>query len=311
MSQVFKVIRDPIYGYIPITKEQLEVIELPVFQRLRRISQLSFADLVYPNATHTRFTHSLGVAYLAGIVVEYLKTSGIGKEIGLEEIDYEALKWAGLLHDIGHLPFSHVCEPAFAYFIDGTEDWEDYHVRIGINILKNEKFGIKEKIPSEILKKVIALIGKESCKEIPLLLKSILTGVCNIDRLDYLRRDAYHAGTPEYAIIDYHRVLNSLTYYPPDPYLVPVFKKKALYALEGVILSYFYMYRAIYYHHAVRAAYLLFQNIIWEAFEKYDLQKDISQLTEPDFWNTFDDYKFINLLYSKSKLGSKLNCFLY
>ncbi|RKX62312.1 MAG: hypothetical protein DRP34_04365 [Thermodesulfobacteriota bacterium] len=143
------------------------------------------------------------------------------------------------------------------------------------------------------------------------MLKSILTGVCSIDKLDYLKRDAYHAGTPEYAIIDYYRVLNSLTYYPQDPYLVPVFKKKALYALEGVILSYFYMYRAVYYHHAVRAAYLLFQNIIWEAFEKYDLQKDIFQLTEPDFWNSFDDYKFINLLYSKSKLCSKLNRFLY
>ncbi|RKX62311.1 MAG: hypothetical protein DRP34_04360 [Thermodesulfobacteriota bacterium] len=153
MSQVFKVIRDPIYGYIPITKEQLEVIELPVFQRLRRISQLSFADLVYPNATHTRFTHSLGVAYLAGIVVEYLKTSGIGKEIGLEEIDYEALKWAGLLHDIGHLPFSHVCEPAFAYFIDGTEDWKDYHVKLGINILNEKNLGLRKKYLQKFLKK--------------------------------------------------------------------------------------------------------------------------------------------------------------
>jgi len=91
-----------------------------------------------------------------------------------------------------------------------------------------------------------------------------MTGICSIDRLDYLKRDAYHAGTPEYAIIDAERILKSLIIYSRDPYIAPVFKKKALYALEGVVLSYFYMYRAIYYHRAVRAAYLfLLQHLLY------------------------------------------------
>ena len=101
-----KIIRDPIYGYVEITEEELEIVELPVFQRLRRISQLSFADFVYPNATHTRFSHSLGVGYLAKIVTKYLRNSKLGENIGLTETDYKAFEWAGLLHDIGHLPLS-------------------------------------------------------------------------------------------------------------------------------------------------------------------------------------------------------------
>jgi HD superfamily phosphohydrolase len=81
-----------------------------------------------------------------------------------------------------------------------------------------------------------------------------------------------------------------------------------MYALEGVVLSYFYMYRAIYYHHAVRAAYLLFQDIIWDAFDNsdYNLKGEIENLRDPNFWNHFDDHRFLSLLYSIKGLHSKL-----
>lgn len=306
MTRFAKVIRDPIYGYVGITKQQLGIIELPVFQRLRRVTQLSFCNLVYPDASHTRFAHSLGTMNLSRIVSQYLKISGIGKQAHLTNKDYKAIEWTGLLHDVGHLPFSHVSEPAFAYFIGSTDDWKDYHVKIGIEILQNREFGINKKVPSAILQKVIALIDKDS-NEICSLLKEVIGGVCSIDRLDYLRRDAHHAGTPEYAIVDHERILTSITHFPNDPYLAPIFRKKALYALEGAILSYFYMYRAIYYHHAVRAAYLLFQDIIWDAFEKYNLNADVQELYEPECWNYLDDHKFLSLLYSKDELRSKLN----
>lgn len=124
--------------------------------------------------------------------------------------------------------------------------------------------------------------------------------------LDYLKRDAHHAGTPEYAIIDTDRILTSVTYFPTDIYLSPIFKKKGLYALEGAILSYFYMYRAIYFHHTVRAAYLLFQDIIWDAFEKHGLKDKIENLFDPEFWYSFDDHRFLSLLYSIKELRPKL-----
>jgi len=295
MPEQKKVIRDPIYGYIGVTEEQLEVIKLPVFQRLRRVSQLSFADLVYPNATHNRFSHSLGVMHLASILSNYLKTSGIGEGIGLSDDDYEAIIWAGLLHDIGHLPVSHACEPIFAFYIDGINNWKDYHVEIGTKIIQQNSFGIIDLLGEEIIKKVCKLLKGEASELHPLLVEA-LTGICSIDRLDYLKRDAYHAGVPEYAVIDHQRILTSLIFPEGDLYLAPIFKKKALYALEGIILSYFHMYRAIYYHHAVRSAYLLFQNIVWEAFEKYNFKEKFGDLLNPEFWNHFDDHLFLTLL---------------
>lgn len=294
MIEYEKVIRDPIYGYIGISKEQLKLIELPVFQRLRRISQLSFADLVYPNANHNRFSHSIGVMRLGQIVSEYLIASGLDEQIGLSREDCQLITWAALLHDIGHLPFSHVCEPAFAYYINNSNNWKDYHVDLGCRIIKNPDFGIVDIIGKETAEKVCQLIKGED--DLSRHLVEIMTGICSIDRLDYLKRDAYHAGTPEYAIIDAERILKSLITYPKDPYIAPVFKKKARYALEGVVLSYFYMYRAIYYHRAVRAAYLLFQDIIWNAFENYDLKTKLGDILSPDFWYHFDDHYLLTVL---------------
>ena len=295
MIEQEKVIRDPIYGYIRISKEQRKIMELPVFQRLRRISQLSFADLVYPNASHNRFSHSIGVMRLGQIVSRYLTISGLGEQIGMSSEDCQLITLAALLHDIGHLPFSHVCEPVFAYFIDNSDNWKDYHVDLGCRIIKDPDFGIIDIIGKETAEKICQLIKGEINNLSPHLIE-IMTGICSIDRLDYLKRDAYHAGTPEYAIIDAERILTSLITYPKDLYMAPIFKKKALYALEGVVLSYFYMYRAIYYHHTVRAAYILFQEIIWEAFEKYDLKTKLRDMLSPDFWYHFDDHYFLTTL---------------
>jgi len=299
MEKRKKVIRDPLYGYIEISDEEKEIIELPVFQRLRRVSQLSLADLVYPNATHNRFSHSLGVMHLAKIVSKYLETSEIKEKI-LSNENSNLIIWAGLLHDIGHLPFSHVCEPVFAYFIDGSNNWKNYHVDIGCRIIKSPDFGIKDILGNDNAEKICKIIKGKSDRELSIHLVKIMTGPCSIDRLDYLRRDAYHAGTREYAIIDAQRILTSLEVCPDDLYTAPVFKRKSLYALEGVILSYFYMYRAIYYHRAVRAAYLLFQEILWDAFERYNLKNKLGEhgldrLPSKD-WVHFDEHFLLTIL---------------
>lgn len=305
MKQYDKEIRDPIYGYIGLTEKQLAVINLPVFQRLRRISQLSFAELVYPNATHNRFSHSLGVMHLARILSDYLRSPHQAQrlELDLNDDDYEAIIWAGLLHDIGHLPFSHACEPIFAFYFNNDNfnknKGKDYHVDIGARIIQDPRFGITRILEEKIVNKVCKLIKGDKTPETPDLLIEAMTGICSVDRLDYLKRDAYHAGTPEYAIIDSQRILTSLIPSPSGE-VAPVFKKKALYALEGVVLSYFYMYKAIYFHHAVRAAYLLFQDIVWEAFE-YGLKDKLNNLFDPDFWNHFDDHHFLTILRTLNK----------
>lgn len=305
-----KVIRDPIYGYIELTSEERRLIDLPVFQRLRRVSQLSLAELVYPNASHNRFSHSLGVMYLAKIVANHLITSGIIKNLSLSNEECELIIWAGLLHDIGHLPFSHVCEPAFAYFIDNLINWKDYHIEIGCRIIQNPDFGIKDILGNEKVKKICQIIKGEST-ELSNHIVEIITGICNIDRLDYLKRDAYHAGTSEYAIIDHQRVLTSLTVSPKYPHIAPIFKGKALYILEGIVLSYFFMYRTLYYHHALRASYLLFQEIIWDAFEQHNLKDKLKNVFSYDFWIHFDDHYFLTILREIPEISRQLNKLLF
>lgn len=289
-----KVIRDPLYDYIGITKEHLQVIQLPIFQRLRRISQLSFGDIVYPNASHNRFSHSLGVMHLAEVFMDYLEASKMDEQIGLGTADKEAFVWAALLHDIGHLPFSHVSEAAFADFFPEIAEAKNFHVKIGCEIIKKEEFGIKQVIGEEIVEKVCELLNGKAHP----LLDQMLNGIASIDRLDYLKRDAYHAGTPEYSVIDAKRIITSIVLYPGHSSLAPVFRKKALYSLEGVALSYFFLYRAIYYHHTVRAAYLLFQDILWEALEKYGLEKILREADwlASAFFSHFDDHYLLTIL---------------
>lgn len=299
MRRFVKVFRDPIYGYIGVTPEELKVIELPLFQRLRRVSQLSFVNSVYPSANHTRFTHSLGVMHLARENGARLKDMGY-----IDDEKAKILRWAGLLHDTGHGPFSHAFEPVLAQFIlqdRKTETLSEAHIRYGQKLIY-ENPEIYEKIGGQdIAKQVCALIrGKEYFGEEPHeLLKSIMRGPFSIDRLDYLRRDAYHAGTPEYGIVDTTRIINSFLWEPRTEGVY--YSKKGVYALEGAVLSYFNMYRAVYFHHATRAAYCLCQDILWEAFQ----QGIFDNVNWDDFWQNFDDFKCLEMIYSKGNAEIK------
>ena len=98
-------IKDPIHGYIELNKPEIDIVDTPQFQRLRRIRQLSAAHLTYPGAEHTRFHHSLGVMHVAGEIAQRL----VDVEL-IDQEEYTKIRIAGLLHDIGHGPFSHLFE---------------------------------------------------------------------------------------------------------------------------------------------------------------------------------------------------------
>jgi HD superfamily phosphohydrolase len=229
----------------------------------------------------------------------YLESLKLKDELESIKEEKEAFIWAGLLHDIGHLPFSHVSEEPFAGVFSSYPEFrpfsevKDFHVRIGCYIISNSEFGITPIIGDATAEKVCKLLKGAGHP----VLNEMINGLVSIDRLDYLRRDALHAGTPEYAIVDAERIVNSLVIYPEDPLLAPVFRKKALYSLEGVVLSYFFLYRAIYYHHTVRAAYLLFQNILWEAFQNGLKEKlEENNWLTPSYFSNFDDHCLMALL---------------
>ena len=167
-----KHIKDPIHGYIDIPEEELSIINSEEFQRLRRIKQLGLSDTVYPSATHTRFSHSLGVMYLS----EELSNS-----LDLSEEIVRANKVAGLIHDIGHLPFSHTLEGLLQERENLTH--EDISCQYIDKLIDNDD--------------VIFPTEPETVKSLIKGNASIVNTISNdidADRLDYLVRDSYHTG---------------------------------------------------------------------------------------------------------------------
>ncbi len=172
------ILNDPIYGFITIPHSIVfELMEHPYFQRLRRISQMGLSYLVYPGANHTRFHHALGATYLMQKAVHLLRFKGV--EINAEE--EEALYIAILLHDIGHGPFSHAMENSI---INGVS-----HEEISLLFMEhlNRKFNGKLTLAMDIFR------GNYDRK----FLCHLISGQLDMDRLDYLKRDSFYAGTPE------------------------------------------------------------------------------------------------------------------
>lgn len=126
-------IRDPVFNFIRLTGTEAEIVDTTVFQRLRNIRQLAFANLVYPGALHTRFEHSLGVCHIASLMAESLGVSGE---------DYDLLRLAALLHDIGHGPFSHISENILEIYSEKDPGSDTYKIHESITadiIRQNEE----------------------------------------------------------------------------------------------------------------------------------------------------------------------------
>lgn len=111
--RIIKYINDPVYGGIPITQMELELIDTPIFQRLRGLRQLARVNFVFPGAEHSRYVHSLGVLYIMGLMTEHLLKEGM-----LNEDDVVKMRAAALLHDIGHYPLSHLGESVYSYIME-------------------------------------------------------------------------------------------------------------------------------------------------------------------------------------------------
>ncbi len=214
-----KTIRDPIHGDIELSEAELAVVDSAPMQRLRRIKQLSFCSLVYPGANHTRFEHSLGTMHLAG---------RIARRLDLEEAP---LRMAGLIHDAGHLPFSHSLENCFS--LNHEENLKTLLKGTLGDAVENGGFDKKE---------VLALAQGE--KE-----GKIISSQIDADRMDYLLRDAHYTGVA-YGVIDVDRVVNVIGFEKGKVF----FRKKGLIALEALMIGRNQMYEAVYFHHTVRIA---------------------------------------------------------
>ena len=227
-----KLIKDPIHGYIGLSEDEIGVVDTRAFQRLRRIIQLPFVYLVYPGARHCRFDHSLGCMYLAGEIAERL---------GFDEHRRKVLRLAGLLHDLGHTPYSHLLEPLL-------QEKGLSHEQMTTKIIREddelgeavERCGVDPEEIIEILEKKVPE-------------GAVISGPFDVDKLDFLVRDSYFTGAA-YGLVDAKRILWRSRIVDGRLAL----SLKAVGAVEEMAIARYQSFMNIYFHHAVRAAQTLF-----------------------------------------------------
>lgn len=265
-----KRLKDPLYGYIEIPVEYVtNIIDTAEFQRLRRIMQTSYSPL-YSSAIHNRFVHSIGVFYLGKIVSKQLMKECLVKKILSEDKMKELVRvyqLACLLHDVGHAPFSHTGE---CFFKDDEFRSDKLHMRIAELVGSNSfKSDLKSRntnptAPHELMSVIIGIvnygtiIGDEADKEFfarcitgysykkglakkDVQIKNCLISLLNskvidVDRLDYLIRDAYTTGYNTVSI-DYCRLLNAVTICQYGNEYKVAYKKDALSIIENVVYA--------------------------------------------------------------------------
>ncbi len=238
-------ITDPIHRSIRFTAAERDIIDSPVFQRLRRIRQLAGAHLVYPSAQHSRFEHSLGAMHVAGLAGESLLAKG---HIDNADIVQE-LRLAALLHDIGHGPFSHLFEEVLETKTSTS------HEEIGRRIIA------KSEISDALAKNgyspdhVARLSFGQSKTGF---LNEMISGGLSADIMDYLPRDAYFTGA-EYGKVDYYRLVSSFEVARGRLAI----SRSALNSMESMLISRYEMFKAVYFHKTVRSAeVMLLQSMI-------------------------------------------------
>lgn len=190
-------IRDPVHGYVKMTKVERDLIDSKFVQRLRRIHQLAGSYLVYPGAVHTRFEHVIGTMHVAGQMAESLALSS---DISSDQV--QEVRIAALLHDVGHGPFSHMYEEVLAEKTGVTH--EDISQRI---VLETSIRDILEKNGFSPKKMAAFAVGKQKTR--PHYMNEIIAGGLSADMMDYLLRDSYFTGV-EYGKVDVQRVIDSL-----------------------------------------------------------------------------------------------------
>ena len=267
---------DPIHGFIHVHDHELSIIDHPIFQRLRRIRQLSGAHLTYPSAQHTRFEHSLGVMQIAGQAGQTLYEKGL-----IKHDDINLLRLVGLLHDIGHGPFSHSFEEIMDKKNISHEDFGD------ALITRSEIGDILSKIGYD--KNFVASIAFGRSK-IPFM-NEIISGPLSADMMDYLQRDGYFTGS-EHAKVDHRRITQSFATHKKRLAL----ERSALYSFESMIHSRHQMFKSVYFHKTVRAAEVM----LIEALNISDDEFGFTKFNLEEYVQLTDEYVLTKILESST-----------
>jgi hypothetical protein len=294
-------IRDPIHRTIIVTEDERRVLDHPWVQRLRHIRQLGFVSLVYPGASHDRFQHSIGVMHLAGERFRRLVAAKPPALAGYAAADldyaYHVLRFAGLLHDAGHAPFSHTAE----HYLPPVEqallpdDWYREGHRPGMRQATHEDLSLalihglalQGVLEPDTARDVAAVLSK-SVRRSPRLgglgslvgiLRALVSGEIDADRCDYLLRDSHFLGVT-YGIYDLPRLIACETVLsgPDGPELG--LDVHGVHALEGLLLARYHMFLQVYFHKTPPAFEYYLEHAIAEGEVSFSLARGLDDLVE-------------------------------
>jgi HD superfamily phosphohydrolase len=244
-------IRDPIHGYIEIKPYVERLLDTKIVQRLRNVKQLGWTNLVYPGANHSRFEHSLGTYYLA---------SRLASE--LSEHERMEIEIAALLHDIGHGPYSHDCEEVIMKYTRRS------HSDVRFLLEKPEIAAVLEEFAVSPATIASQIDGKTRAGQ-------IVNGTLDVDRMDYLIRDAYYTGV-SYGMVDVEHLLRNIIFYDDTM----VLKYRGLKSAEALLMSRFLMYPSVYNHHVGRITGAMYSGALESAIESMQLDPFELQLMD-------------------------------
>lgn len=264
MDEKIYKIRDVVYGFVELDSQEWEIINHPVYQRLRRIKQLSLTDMVYPGATHTRFEHSLGVMQMATDIFDSIIKKPKTRELlasffHLNEMGIaryrKVIRLAALLHDIGHPPFSHSGEELLPIAKESTGERYS-HEEYSIAIIKNMFKPLIETHPLNAnlhirTEEITALLGDktpDAFDGVLLLFKEIISGQLDADRADYLLRDSIHTGV-NYGLYDRSRFVACIDIgITEENSPVLAIQSGGWHIAESLVLARYQMFTQVYFH---------------------------------------------------------------
>ena len=250
----FEILRDPVWNNIRVDALTLSLVDTEVFQRLRYVRQLGWTYLVYPGATHSRFEHALGTHHLSRRTLALLCEAEDAASIGEDE--QAIVRSAALLHDVGHYPFSHALEEIGAL----------HHEDVARPLITEGSVAslLTSRLGKDAPSRVFDLIRGRSESA----LQGLISGSLDLDKVEYLKRDAFMCGVP-YGEIDVDRLTNSLVLVddPKTGRRAIGVQEKALSALESLLFAKYQMYRNVYWHHAVRSATAKYKRLVEDALQ--------------------------------------------
>jgi len=285
----YKVSRDPVYSEIMLYPLEILTIDTKAVQRLRYLSQLVGAEYVYPGATHTRFAHSLGVMHLAGTYAQQLYDTPDKVRV---------LRLAGLLHDIGHGPFSHQFDDVVYKKLGFADGHDEFRVRLlreyfPSALLKNYeesnenlKRAVEEDLRmtlgdlsenmidnfSQLMEEVVKVFAGEESGTIDF---AIVQGPLGADRIDFVLRDSYYAGTRGFGTGSIDRLVRNSMIVKKDGKEILAYDAKVVDEIYTTLFGRFMMYKNVYFHKTSRAADMMIQELLDLSYKALHLDERV------------------------------------